>query len=93
LPQTAYLALNTPYVLFGLGRSSNYIEEFFYGIPINQVLRLTTLFFFLVFLAEYHLLQAVHYNYWIGSTIPNSQVVAIPYKPSEPLTYVLMNWS
>jgi len=68
LPQSAYLSLNTPYVLFGLGRTSNYIEEFFYGITINQ---------------------PAHFSYWIGSTIPNSQVVAIPYKPNDPSTWTL----
>jgi len=68
LPQSSYLALNTPYVLFGLGRTSNYIEEFFYGVPLNQ---------------------ETHFAYWTGSTIPNSQVVAIPYKPSEPAGWTL----
>lgn len=68
LPQSAYLALNTPYILFGLGRTSNYIEQFFYGVPLNQ---------------------SVHYNYWTGSTIPNSQVVAVPYKPENPAGWTL----
>jgi hypothetical protein len=61
LPQSAYLALNTPYVLFGLGRTSNYIEQFFYGVPLNQ---------------------STHFNYWTGSTIPNSQV-----KPTLPFFF------
>jgi len=68
LPHSSYLALTTPYVLFGLGRTSNYIEEFFYGVPLNN---------------------AKHYAYWTGSTIPNSQVVAIPYKPSDSTGWTL----
>jgi integrin alpha FG-GAP repeat containing protein 1 len=31
LSQTSYLSLQTPYLLFGLGRTSNYIEQVFYG--------------------------------------------------------------
>ena len=52
LPQSTYLSLITPYTLFGLGRTSNYIEQFFFGVPLNTS----------------------HFNYWTGSTIPNSQV-------------------
>jgi len=68
MSQSAYLSLQTPYVMFGLGRISNYIEEFFYGIPLNQ---------------------PTHFAYWTGSTIPNSQVVAIPCKPEDPLVWTL----
>jgi len=68
LSQSAYLSLNTPYILFGLGRTSNYIEQFFYGVPLNN---------------------PVHYQFWTGSTIPNSQVVAIPYKPADPTGWTL----
>jgi len=68
LPQSAYLALNTPYILFGLGRTSNYIEQFYLGVPLNQT---------------------THYNYWTGSTIPNSQVVAVPYKKDSPAGWTL----
>jgi integrin alpha FG-GAP repeat containing protein 1 len=68
LSQSAYMSFNTPYVLFGLGRTSNYIEQFFYGVPINQ---------------------EKHFAFWTGSTIPNSQVVAIPYKPTEPAGWTL----
>eukprot|EP01133_Synstelium_polycarpum_P017959 gene17959-21432_t len=67
LSQSAYLSLQTPYNLFGLGRTSNYIDQLFYGVPLNQT---------------------VHYNNWVG-TIPNSQVVAIPYKPSTPTSWIL----
>eukprot|EP01102_Stenamoeba_stenopodia_P008785 TRINITY_DN2564_c0_g1_i4.p1 TRINITY_DN2564_c0_g1~~TRINITY_DN2564_c0_g1_i4.p1 ORF type:complete len:629 (-),score=105.35 TRINITY_DN2564_c0_g1_i4:1706-3592(-) len=31
LTQSSYLALQTPYILFGLGRTNNYIDELFYG--------------------------------------------------------------
>jgi len=68
LAQSSYLALNTPYVLFGLGRVSNYIDQFFYGVPLNQ---------------------STHFNYWTGITIPNSQVVAVPYKPESPSGWTL----
>jgi len=67
LPQSTYLSLTTPYTLFGLGRTSNYIEEFFFGVPLNSS----------------------HTNYWTGSTIPNSQVVAVPYKPDSPSGWTL----
>jgi integrin alpha FG-GAP repeat containing protein 1 len=36
LQQSGYLALQTPYVMFGLGRTSNYIEEIFMGVPISN---------------------------------------------------------
>ncbi|KAI8991683.1 hypothetical protein BDF20DRAFT_812771 [Mycotypha africana] len=36
LSQTAYLSLQTPYCLFGLGRTNNYIEELFAGITRHQ---------------------------------------------------------
>nr|KAJ3422011.1 hypothetical protein HK105_001523 [Polyrhizophydium stewartii] len=32
LPQSAYMALHTPYMLFGLGRTNNYIEDLFVGV-------------------------------------------------------------
>eukprot|EP01116_Phalansterium_solitarium_P000950 TRINITY_DN10777_c0_g1_i1.p1 TRINITY_DN10777_c0_g1~~TRINITY_DN10777_c0_g1_i1.p1 ORF type:complete len:720 (-),score=218.54 TRINITY_DN10777_c0_g1_i1:42-2201(-) len=32
LQQSAYLALQTPYLLFGLGRTSNYLEELYMGV-------------------------------------------------------------
>ena len=38
LAQSGYLSLQTPYVMFGLGRTSNYIEQFFMGVSVNQVL-------------------------------------------------------
>jgi integrin alpha FG-GAP repeat containing protein 1 len=37
LPQSAYFALQTPYSLFGLGRTNNYVEDFFVDLSfINQ---------------------------------------------------------
>jgi len=36
LHQSGNLALQTPYILFGLGRTSNYIEEIFMGVTINN---------------------------------------------------------
>lgn len=36
LSQTGYLALQTPYSLFGLGRTNNYIEEMFAGTTRHQ---------------------------------------------------------
>jgi len=34
LHQSGYLALQTPYVFFGLGRTSNYVEQMFIGVSI-----------------------------------------------------------
>eukprot|EP01132_Coremiostelium_polycephalum_P006111 gene6111-7615_t len=67
LYQSSYMSLQTPYNLFGLGRTSNYVDQLFFGLPLNQT---------------------VHYNNWVG-TIPNSQVVAIPYKSSNPSGWIL----
>ncbi|KAJ3295635.1 hypothetical protein HK104_002440 [Borealophlyctis nickersoniae] len=36
LPQSAYFALITPYSLFGLGRTNNYIEDLFVGVSRHQ---------------------------------------------------------
>jgi integrin alpha FG-GAP repeat containing protein 1 len=36
LPQSAYSALQTPYVLSGLGRPSNYIDYVYYGVPVYK---------------------------------------------------------
>ncbi|KAN0050331.1 hypothetical protein ACTA71_003450 [Dictyostelium dimigraforme] len=67
LYSSSYMSLQTPYNLFGLGRTSNYVDQLFFGMPLNQT---------------------VHFNNWVG-TIPNSQVVAIPYKPSNPTGWTL----
>ncbi|KYR01791.1 putative integrin alpha FG-GAP repeat-containing protein [Tieghemostelium lacteum] len=67
LYQSSYLSLQTPYNLFGLGRTSNYVDQLFFGLPLNQ---------------------SVYFNSWVG-TIPNSQVVVVPYKPSNPLNWTL----
>ncbi|KAJ3021428.1 hypothetical protein HKX48_008522 [Thoreauomyces humboldtii] len=32
LPQSTYFSLQTPYALFGLGRTNNYIEDLFVGV-------------------------------------------------------------
>jgi hypothetical protein len=37
LPQMNYLEAMTPYVIFGLGRTSNYIQDLLIGIPLNIV--------------------------------------------------------
>ncbi|KAI9138233.1 hypothetical protein BKA69DRAFT_811638 [Paraphysoderma sedebokerense] len=42
LPQTSYMSLHTPYTLFGLGRTNNYIEELFIGVTRNQSLHYLT---------------------------------------------------
>lgn len=36
LSQSAYLPLLTPYCLFGLGRTNNYVEEMFAGVTRHQ---------------------------------------------------------
>lgn len=33
LPQTAYFALQTPYCLYGIGRTNSYIEQFYVNVP------------------------------------------------------------
>jgi len=68
LGKSAYMALQTPYNLFGLGRTSNYIEQFWLGVTLNQ---------------------PIHYNNWLGSALPNSQVVGIPYKADDPTSWTL----
>jgi integrin alpha FG-GAP repeat containing protein 1 len=71
LQQSGNLALQTPYILFGLGRTSNYIEEFYMGVTINN---------------QDH--SASYWHMWI-CIIPNSQLVAIPYKPTDPDNWTL----
>jgi len=68
LHQSGYLALQTPYILFGLGRTNNYIENLYYGVSIKS--------------------SKAHYFMWQG-LIPNSQVVAFPYSPSDPPSWTL----
>lgn len=36
LSQSGYLSLQTPYCLFGLGRTNNYVEEMFAGVTRHQ---------------------------------------------------------
>jgi integrin alpha FG-GAP repeat containing protein 1 len=36
LTQSSYLPLQTPYLLFGLGRTNNYIDNLFYGVTIQN---------------------------------------------------------
>ncbi|KAL1915364.1 uncharacterized protein VTP21DRAFT_6822 [Calcarisporiella thermophila] len=36
LPQASYMALHTPYTLFGLGRTNNYVEKLFIGVTLKQ---------------------------------------------------------
>jgi len=68
LHQSGYLSLQTPYILFGLGRTNNYIENLYYGVSIKS--------------------SKNHFNMWPG-VIPNSQVVAFPYSPSDPSSWTL----
>jgi integrin alpha FG-GAP repeat containing protein 1 len=53
--------------MFGLGRTSNYIQAVFYGVSSSE---------------------ASWTNSWQG-VIPNSQLVAVPYKPSNPAYWTL----
>lgn len=62
--RTGHLSLQTPYLMFGLGRISNYIQTIFYGTGSNRS----------------------WYFYWQG-VIPNSQVIAIPYKVTKPSSW------
>lgn len=36
MPLTGYFALNTPYCVYGLGRTNSYIEEFYVAMPVNS---------------------------------------------------------
>lgn len=62
--RTGYFSLQTPYLMFGLGRISNYIQTIFYGTNSKKN----------------------WFNYWQG-VIPNSQVIAIPYKVNKPTSW------
>ncbi|CAJ0845551.1 7606_t:CDS:10 [Entrophospora sp. SA101] len=42
--QVGYLYLQTPYTLFGLGRTNNYVEELFVGVVRNQSYHYTSYF-------------------------------------------------
>ena len=35
-PSTAYFALNTPYCVFGIGRTNSYVEEFYVALPYKD---------------------------------------------------------
>ncbi|CAG8483179.1 5282_t:CDS:10 [Paraglomus brasilianum] len=68
--QAGYISMQTPYSLFGLGRTNNYVEELFVGTTRNQT---------------------NHYSTFSG-VIPNSQLIIIPYQPSDvenPSTWTL----
>lgn len=62
--RTGHFSLQTPYLMFGLGRISNYIQTIFYGTNSKKS----------------------WFNYWQG-VIPNSQVIAIPYKVNKPTSW------
>ncbi len=94
LYQSSYLSLQTPYIIFGLGRTSNYVDDFAYAVPLHHVSACTIslpslpLSLSLTTNNLISFLKGRHYNYWI-CIIPNSQLVAIPYHPNLPETYVL----
>jgi integrin alpha FG-GAP repeat containing protein 1 len=67
LPQSAYSPLQPPFNYLGIGRTNNYIEDFYVGLT---------------------LLQGSWSNRWVA-LIPNSQLIAWPYKPSDPSTWSL----
>ncbi|KAL7415849.1 hypothetical protein BDY24DRAFT_380292 [Mrakia frigida] len=43
LPQTSYLSLQTPYSLFGLGRTNNYVENLFVGTTLHSLDHFTSI--------------------------------------------------
>lgn len=80
LPQSSYLPLQTPYCLIGLGRTNNYIEEMFAGVSRNQVS-----FYWPCrrFCTQTEIsFQEQNYLFYEG-VIPNSQLIFIPYQPSD----------
>lgn len=36
MPMTGFYSLNTPYCVYGLGRTNSYIEEFYVALPLNS---------------------------------------------------------
>ncbi|KAF0982205.1 hypothetical protein FDP41_012066 [Naegleria fowleri] len=69
LSQTSYLSLQTPYHLFGIGRTNGYIEKFFVGRVV----------------ANSSIHEDFSTNYYEASAImPNSQLVTITTPPNDP---------
>eukprot|EP00923_Selenidium_pygospionis_P000536 GHVN01000893.1.p1 GENE.GHVN01000893.1~~GHVN01000893.1.p1 ORF type:complete len:670 (+),score=44.31 GHVN01000893.1:57-2066(+) len=67
LPQSAHRPMGLPFAFFGLGRTNNYIEEFYFGLASQSF---------------------ESSNLWI-SIIPNTQVIAIPYRLEHPREWSL----
>lgn len=74
LSQTADLALQTPYSIFGLGMLPNFIDLLTASLPINY----TTTVVGQIDKSNYPRIQS-----WT-QIVPDSQVVVIPYPPNEP---------
>lgn len=41
MAQSAHAPLTLPFELFGLGQTNNYVEEFFLGLPLSQLVSAT----------------------------------------------------
>lgn len=69
LAVSAHSALLTPYVLFGLGRTNDYVNDFWVGLPLGS--------------DEDPAAPPLRRRFNAG-IIPNSQLIAIPYPPDKP---------
>jgi len=72
LTQSTHLSLQTPYLLFGLGRTSNYVEQLFYGTTFTQFSQFS----------QSSSNSDSNSKMWI-CIIPNAQIVAIPFPVSQ----------
>lgn len=70
MSQTANTALNLPYAYIGLGRTNNYVEDFYIGSSRWQVFNQCL----------FMILKPVHYLE-AKNVIPNSQIIVLPYQP------------
>lgn len=75
LSQTADLALQTPYSIFGLGMLPNFIDLLTASLPINYTASIVD---GQIDKSNYPRIQS-----WT-QIVPDSQVVVIPYPPTEP---------
>uniref|UniRef100_A0A8C9GVU4 T-cell immunomodulatory protein TIP C2 domain-containing protein n=1 Tax=Piliocolobus tephrosceles TaxID=591936 RepID=A0A8C9GVU4_9PRIM len=78
--QSAHLPLQLPYVIFGLSRTSNYVEEFYAGMPTHKKIILTCGFLLyqihtlLLYLTHYIIQIIGKYNYLLVHQINSIQL-------------------
>mmetsp|Transcript_17026 Transcript_17026/g.44011 ORF Transcript_17026/g.44011 Transcript_17026/m.44011 type:complete len:694 (-) Transcript_17026:109-2190(-) len=74
LAVSAHSALLTPYVLFGLGRTNDYVNDFWVGLPIGS---------------DDGPMASPRRRRFDAGIIPNSQLIAIPYPPDKPSRWTI----